>query len=55
MRHLTVFVALIAILQASSAFAGSEVPMPGAGVAGPVAMIAAIGAVLGVKYLRGKR
>jgi hypothetical protein len=40
---------------ASAAFAGMLGPMPGAGVAGPAALLAAIGAVTGVKYLRNRR
>jgi hypothetical protein len=40
---------------ASSAMAGCIIPMPGAGVAGPAALLAAIGAVVGVKYLRNRR
>jgi hypothetical protein len=40
---------------ASAAFAGMLGPMPGAGVAGPVALLVAIGTVTGVKYLRNRR
>jgi hypothetical protein len=47
--------AFITACSASSAMAGCIVPMPGAGVAGPVALLSAIGAVVGVKYVRNRR
>jgi hypothetical protein len=42
-------------ISASETFAGAIIPMPGAGVAGPAALLAAVGAVVGVRYLRNRR
>ncbi len=55
MRFSTLMISAILAVSGTSAMAGCIVPMPGAGVAGPVALVAAIGAVVGVKYLRNRR
>lgn len=55
MRITTVLLAVIAATTAQTAFAGMLTPMPGAGVAGPVALLTAIGAVTVVKYLRNRQ
>jgi hypothetical protein len=47
--------AIVTVFSATSAMAGALVPMPGTGIAGPVALLAAVGAVVGIKYLRGRR
>jgi hypothetical protein len=52
----TVIATIAVAFSTTVALAGAlPVPMPGAGVAGPAALVAAIGAVVGVKYLRNRR
>jgi hypothetical protein len=55
MRISTVAMATILITAAQTAVAGNLIPMPGAGVAGPVALVAAVGAIAGLRYLRNRR
>ncbi len=55
MRISTVVLAGLMAIMSQAAYAGCLIPMPGAGVAGPAALLAAIGAVVGVKYLRNRR
>jgi hypothetical protein len=54
--RLTTFVnAAFLMVVGSAAFAGNGVPAPSAGIVGPAALVAAIAAVAGVKYLHGRR
>jgi hypothetical protein len=42
-------------MSASAAMAGGPIPLPAAGIGGPVALIAAVGAVGAYKYFRGRQ
>jgi hypothetical protein len=55
MRLSTLVISSILMVSGSAAMAGCIIPMPGAGVAGPLALVAAIGAIAGVKYLRSRQ
>jgi hypothetical protein len=54
-RISTVAISSLLSVTGSAAMAGNIIPMPGAGVAGPLALVVAIGAVVGVKYLRRQK
>jgi hypothetical protein len=54
MRLLSLTV-LALLTSGMAATAGVIIPMPSAGLIGPVALVAAVGAVIGAKYLRRKR
>jgi hypothetical protein len=55
MRISSITIATLLVFSGSAATAGCIIPLAGAGVAGPIALVAAIGAVIGVKYLRRQK